>query len=205
MKKHFLVGSQQKHRLLFHVNWFLGYCHLSMDGKTLFRRPFFLKVDKSFEIGTTERHLVRIQFNVFDYFRNVLKVIVDGQDITNSIEGREKDYRFETPVDDAAAAMLYVAAMNLLFAVIGTLFVPYLDSVHVRLMLLIGGLIYVLIGIKILSGSRAALVLGILFFTVDSGVNLFFEFSAGGMLIRAVILYYLFIGFTYMRRYPTLN
>lgn len=205
MKRNFLVGDQEKHRLLFHVNWFLGYCHLSVDGKTLFRRPFFLKVDKSFEIGTAERHLVSIEFNVFDYFRNVLKVVVDGQDITNSIEGREKEYRFETPVDDAAAALLYVAAMNLLFAVIGTLFVPYLDSVHVRLMLLVGGLIYVLMGIKILSGSRSALIFAILFFTADSAVNLFFEFSAGGMLIRIVILYYLLIGFKYMRRYPALS
>lgn len=204
MRRSFLIGNAEKHRITFHVNWFLGYCHLKVDAKTIFRRPFFLKIAKSFEVGTAEKHLVNIEFNAFDYFKNVLKVVVDGRDVTNSIEGREKEYRFETPIDDAAASLLYVAAINFLFSVIGTLFVPYLDSVHVRLMLLIGGLVYILFAIKILSGSMAALIAGTVFFVLDSGVNLYFEFSAGGMLVRLIILYYLIAGLRYVRRHPAL-
>lgn len=199
MQKTFVVGTQEKHKITFHVNWFLGYCHLGIDGKTLFRRPFFLKVDRTFEVGTTERHLVHFEFNVFDYFRDVLRIRVDGRDITKIIAREEQHYHLETPVDDAAAALLYIAAVNLVFSVIGTLFVPYLQQAEVRILLLIGGLVYVLLARKILSGSVAAIAAAMVFFTVDSLLNLVLEFSTGGLIIRLIILYYLAVGLRYAR------
>ena len=193
------IGKEEKHRLDVSVRWFLGIFEVTVDGKTLLRRFLLSKVDYNLEIGARERHLVRIRYYLWDSSGSPLKIIIDGQDSTRSLKSGEGVYRMETPVDDAAAALFFVSLVNLVFAVIGTLFVPYLDSLLVRLLLMLGAMIYLLLAVQILSGKVKAVWAAAAFFLADSIMSLYYEFSWGGLAVRAVIFYYLAMGLYYVR------
>ncbi len=198
MRKTFEIGKKEKHRLDFSVSWLTGLFVLSIDGKAVFRRPFFFKIEHTVEVGREEKHLVGVRFNLFDYFGSVLKVTVDGQD-SDLMMGVHPFESPDTPADDAAAALLFVAISNVLFSVIGTLFVPDLDSLETRLMLLLGGLIYLWIFVRVLSGSKRAMPFAFVFFAVDSAVALTLSFSVSGAVLRMMIAYYLITGIRYQR------
>ena len=198
MRKSFEIGKNEKHRLDFSVNWLTGLFVLSVDGRAVFRRPFFFKVDHTVEVGREEKHLVGIRFNVFDYFGSVLKVTIDGQD-SDLMMGIHPFENPDTPADDAAAAILFVSVSNVVFSVIGTLFVPDLDSLETRLLLLVGGLLYLWIFVRILSGSKRALPFAFTFFTLDSALALALSFSVSGLVLRIMIGYYLLTGIRYQR------
>jgi len=199
MHKALRIGKMEKHRVDFTVNWFLGLCSISVDGKAILRRPIFLSFEHSFELGSEERHLISIRYNIADYFLKGFHATVDGQKVTPDQEIQEGEIRIETPADDAAAALLFVAFINIVFSVIGTLFVPLLDSLEVRLMLLLGALIYLLFAVKTICGQKSGLILGTSVFLADSGHSLFYEFSWGGLFVRMIILYYLITGLYYWR------
>lgn len=198
MHKKLIIGKNEKHTLDLNVNWFLGMIVLSVDGKALYRRPFFLKLEHSLEIGETERHLINLRFNAFDYFGNVIKLTVDGQDMAASMEMGPLE-KNDTPVDDAAAALLFVTISHFIFSVIGTLFVPDLDRLDTRLMLLLGGMIYLWLFVKILSGSKYGLWIAAMIFSVDTAVSVLTAFSVPGLVVRSMILYYFWIGIQYQK------
>lgn len=198
MHKRLVIGKAEKHTLDVGVNWLLGLLVLSVDGKAVYRRPFFLKLEHSLEVGTQEKHLVNLRFNAFDYFGNVIKLTVDGQDMAGCMEMGPLEKR-DTPVDDAAAALLFVTLSHFLFSVIGTLFVPDLDSLDTRLMLLLGGMIYLWFFVKILSGSKMGLWFAAVIFSFDTAVSVLTAFSIPGLVVRAMILYYFWIGIKYQR------
>lgn len=199
MRKAIRIGKAEKHRVDFNVNWLLGLCTLSVDGKVILRRPVFLSFEHSFEVGNEERHLLSIRYHLLDSYRNNFHCTIDGQVMTPDFEIQEGDNRPDTPADDAAAALLFIVFTNVIFSVIGTLFVPQLDQLEVRLMLLVGALVYLLFAIKTICYEKSGLLMGIVFFTLDSGYSLFREFSWGGLFVRGVIMYYLGTGLYYWR------
>lgn len=197
MKKVYIVGNKEKHRLEIKTDWLLGMMVLKLDGKTLMKKSFFLKMDLSFEIGDNERHLLSFKFNLFDYWQERMHVSLDGMEIPLEREIVEDDGRVDTPVDDAAAAFYFMSLMNVVFSVIGTLFVPDLDSLQVRLLLLVGAFIYLLFGLQTMRGHQKGFLTGCIFYALDSSVFLFYQFSWGGLCVRAVIAYYLFLGYVF--------
>lgn len=198
MHKACWIGIKERHYIEFRINWWLGYVSLACDGKVLFRKPFFLKLEHSLEIGNEEKHLINIRFNAFDYFGSVFKLTVDGQDMAGSMEMGPLDKR-DTPVDDAAAALLFLTLTHFVFSVIGTLFVPDLDSLDTRLMLLLGGMFYLWFFVKTLSGSKYGLWFAAVIFSVDTAVSLVTAFSISGLVVRGMILYYFWIGIQYQK------
>jgi len=194
VKKVYVIGNKEKHQLEFNTNWLLGLVTVKFDKKVLARKSLLFKMDMSFEIGDQEKHLLAFTFNLFNYGESVMHVTIDGQDIPPEKELVEEEVRIDTPVDDAGAAFFYMAFINTLFAVIGTLFVPDLDSLQVRIMLLIGAFAYLLFGIQCIRYHKMGFLAGCLFFLVDSAFFLFYQFSWGGLCVRGIIVYYLFIG-----------
>ena len=199
MHKAYMIGTAERFRVDFRINWLTGIFSISVDHKAIFRRPFLLKIEHSFELGKNEKNIVSVYFNFFDYFRDVLQITVNGQKPTSSMEIHDSSERDETPVDDAAAAFLYIAVVNMIFSVIGTLFVPYLDSLNVRLMLLLGGMIYLLFAVQTMLSQGRSLVAGTLLFLADSAYQLAVNFSVGGLILRLIIFYYLTMGIREMR------
>ncbi|HTL46539.1 MAG TPA: hypothetical protein VL688_00580 [Verrucomicrobiae bacterium] len=199
MHQAFKVGKGEKHRVDFEVHWLFGFCVIKVDRKSVFRRPVFLKFEHSFEVGTSERHLVSLRYNPYDPDRNTFYASIDGQPLLPEMEIREGKDELQTPADDAAAALLFLVLTNVVFSVIGTLFVPELDSLEVRLTLLLGACVYLLCAVKTLSRRKSGLLLGTLLFTLDSACGLYLEFSWGGLFVRLIILYYLLTGLYYWR------
>lgn len=197
MKKVYMVGNKERHRLEIKTDWLLGMMVLKIDGKVLMKKSFFLKMDMSFEIGDQERHLLSFKFNLFDYWQERMHVTLDGMEIPVEREIVEDDGRVDTPVDDAAAAFYFMTLMNVIFSVIGTLFVPDLDSLQVRLLLLVGAFVYLLFGLQTTRGHQKGFLTGCIFYTLDSVIFLYYQFSWGGLCVRAVIGYYLFLGYVF--------
>lgn len=200
MRKVYSIGIREKHRLEFRVDWLFGVVHLACDGKTLIRRPLFSKIERSFEIGNEERHIIKLNFNLFDYFGEFFQITADGQTLSGLMEIQDKEMKKDTPLEDAAAAFLFLAAMNVIFSVIGTLFVPYLDSLQFRFMLLLGGMIYLLFAVKTVQRQPTGILAGTCFFLVDSVYSLVHFFSVGGLVVRLFIFYYLCVGAVYFFR-----
>ena len=92
------------------------------------------------------------------------------------------------------------AVINIVFAVIGTLFVPDLSSLESRLLLLLGALVYLLLAVKALLYQYSGIVLGTAAFALDSACQLYFFPSAGAVLVRAIIFFYLISGLQYLKR-----
>jgi len=199
MKKSYWVGKEEKHRIDFRIHWLSGLAVIACDGKTLFRKPFFFKIDQSVEIGESEKHVICVRFNLFDYFGDRLQLTINGQNPTPDMEIQEVHEKSETPVDDAAAAFFFVAVVNVIFSVIGTLYVPDLNALVDRLMLLLGGLIYFWFAVKTLAGNKRMMIAGLVFFIFDSACRLLLTFSLGGFVERILILIYLINGFRHLR------
>lgn len=198
MYRSFWIGVKERHLIEFRVQWWLGVMSLKCDGKPLFHKPFFLKLDQTIEIGSEEKHLLNLRFNLFDYFGNVVKITVDGQDMAAAMEMEAQEGQ-DTPADDAAAAILFIVLSNFVFSVIGTLFVPDLDSLETRLMLLLGGLFYLWFFVKVLSSSKYGLWLAGIVFAADTAVSAVIAFSVPGLVVRGMILYYLWTGIQYQK------
>ncbi len=195
MHKAYLIGVREKHRFDFRFNWFTGLCTIAIDGHVVSRQPFMFKIAQSFEIGNEEKHLVAVTFNFFDYFRDTFHVTVDGQRPAPDAELHDSvGHSEDNAIDDAASALTFVASVNLLFSVIGTLFVPDLDALHDRLMMLLAGMIYLFLALKSSMRERGALIFGTIVFVLDSVFRLMNVFSFGGLLVRGIILYYLVVG-----------
>lgn len=200
MKKIYMIGNHEKHRLEIKTNWLLGMMVLKLDDKILARRSFFLKMDMSFEVGDKEKHLLTFKFNLFDYWQDIMHVKLDGAPMPEDRELDGGEARADTPIDDAAAAFFFMVLMNVIFSVIGTLFVPDLDSLQVRLVLLAGAFIYLLFGMQTLRYHHQGLITGALFYLADSVVFMIYQFSWGGLCVRGIIAYYLFCGFHFWNK-----
>lgn len=198
MKKSYIVGTQEKHRVDFQIDWLLGMVHFSSDGRILVRRPFFLKFEKAFEIGNEEKHVVKIYFSPFDYYRNFFQILIDGQPPRPYMKLPTGPRRRETPADDAAAVFLFLAAANFLLALIGPKVMPAIQSLQDRLLLFAGAMIYLLFMVQTLQERRLALAAGISIFAADTVYAFFQQFSVGGILLRAVIFYALILGLKYL-------
>ena len=199
MKKSYWIGGAEKHRVDFHISWLTGLTTLTFDHKVIFRKPFVLKFEHTVEVGTTEKHILTFGLNMFDYFGQFLYLTVDGQKPTPEMEIHEGGPKPARAVEDAACAFLYVAAVNFIFSVIGTLYVPDLDALTDRLLLLVGGMIYLLFAVKTLSFQKNAMLFGIAFFVIDSIYRQLTFFSIGGIIVRVLILIYLVLGFKYLK------
>ena len=198
MHKAYLIGADEKHRLDFHLSWLSGFVTVSVDRKVVLRRLFFLKIDHSLEIGDSEKHMVTIHFNFFNYFREILAMTIDGQRPAPEMEIQTHKEKFDTPAEDAACAFLFVSIVNLIFAVIGTLYVPDLDSLNDRLLLFLAALLYFLFAVKTAFHQRRALMAGTAVFVLDSIFRSLTYFSVGGIILRIVILFYLVAGIKYL-------
>ena len=204
MKKAYHLGTVEKHRLDIHVYWYLGLVVIKLDGVTIFRKPFLFRIRATFPIGQGEKHLIQFEFNLFDYLKDVLHISVDGQKMTheNEILAIEK---VDTPADRAAATLLFMVAVNIIFSVIGTVFVPYLDSLQVRILLLAGAFFYLFFALQFLLAHKIGSFLGVLFFVADSIFFVLHQFSWGGLLVRLVMLTYLFSGLSYLQKVKLTN
>ncbi len=204
MKKAYHLGTVEKHRLDISVYWYLGLVVLKLDGVTILKKPFLFRIRETFPVGRGEKHLIQFEFNVFDYLRDVLHVSVDGQKMTHEHEILSED-RVDTAADIAAATFLFMVATNIIFSVIGTVFVPYLDSLQVRVLLLAGAFLYLFFALQFLLAHKTASLLGVIFFIADSIFFMFHQFSWGGLLVRLVMLAYLLSGLSYLQKVKLKN
>ncbi|MCM8776185.1 MAG: hypothetical protein NC930_07560 [Candidatus Omnitrophica bacterium] len=199
MHKAYWVGTKQKYRVDFRVIWWAGLATIACDGKVIFRRLFLFKFSHVLEIGEDGKHIIDIRYNLFDRFQDIFYITIDGQKPLPEMEiHTPEEIRVDTPADDAAAALIFVGTVNIIFSVIGTLFVPELDALTARLLLLLAGVIYILFAVQTTVYQQGALMIGTLFFVVDSVVELILDFSAGGLVVRTLILYYLILGIRYL-------
>ncbi|MBI3307456.1 MAG: hypothetical protein HYZ84_06610 [Candidatus Omnitrophica bacterium] len=190
MHKAYIVGIDEKHRLDFHLNWLTGFVTVSVDRKVVLRKLFFFRIDHSFEIGSGGKHIITVHYNLFDYFHEIFLIKVDGQPTTPEMEIQTHHEKIDTAVEDAACALLFVGGVNLIFAVVGTVYVPDLDALRDRMLLLLGALIYFLFAVRVILRQKQALAAGTIFFTLDSILQLAANFSVAGMVLRVAILFY---------------
>lgn len=194
MHRAYLIGKNEKHRIEFRVHWLAAFLSIVCDGKVIVRKPIFLKVHHAFEVGIEEKHIVSIQFHLFDYLGDFFHVSIDGRSPSAEMEIRDQTEKPDTAVEDAAAAFFFVSAINLLFSVIGTSFLPDLYALNVRLLLFVGGLTYALAAVRTLRYDPVGFGAGTVFFVLDSLCRMAHRFSMSELFLRGVILFYLIAG-----------
>lgn len=194
MRKAYRFGEKLQQRVDFRVNWLTGMASILYNGKVIYRRPFAFSINHTVEVGQDDKHVICIRFSVFDYFADSFYITIDGQKPVPGMEIMEDDLKPETPMDDAAAAFFFVGAVNIVFSVIGTLYVTYLDDLSVRLLLLLASLVYFLFGFKTMLHQASGIFGGTAFFLVDTLYGLYWNFSWAGLILRAVLLFYFSLG-----------
>lgn len=200
MHRAYLIGTREKHRLDLKVHWLAGFLSLACDHKLLMRKTFLFKVEHTFEIGVDEKHRVTVFFNLFDYFHDVLKVLVDGQVPVPSMEiGKHESVSgvlalSDSAVEEAASAFSLIGLSNIVFALLGGLLSPAISGVQERVWLVTAGLLYFLFTLKTFQRRRGAMTLGTFVFLIDSIAFLTLNFSWTGLAVRLCFFYYLVVG-----------
>ncbi|MDP3920267.1 MAG: hypothetical protein Q8R76_05625 [Candidatus Omnitrophota bacterium] len=201
LRRTYLVGVEVKHRIDFVINPWLLQLTLTCDGDRLLRRSLLLKTDRSFEFGTDARHLLAVYFNIWDAFRQqeILDMRLNGHKIYPIMLSAPRHEKIEGAIDEAACALLFVAVINVAYSVKGFLFSRATPPFEESFFLIFGGMVYLLLGVRVLRRKWQALALATLLYAADSFYRMASDFSVPGLVVRIVLLYFLVAGFAAFR------
>jgi len=199
-RKSYVIGVREKHRIGFFINFLTGTAGISCDGKVIYRKPLFAKLDRSFEVGEREKHLVKVYFCLADLFRlqSAFYIRSGGMNLHTEDAVHRVTAGVETAIDESACAFFYVAIINILYSLKGFLFTREPSATLSSTILVFTGLLYLLIGIRTIRCKRGTLIIGTIFFLADTLYGVFMDFSIAGLLVRGLIFYYLLSGLSVM-------